>query len=79
MKTFKINYLAPNTKNKRTRYGSYPCFIRQVATYHCDTEEEAIAKFNKYHANKNHQFQFIWEETDIDRMRNFLTRKLMPR
>lgn len=78
MKTFKINYLAPNTTEKQ-RSGRYPVYIHKVVTYHCDTEEEAIQKFNKYHGSKKHQFQFIWEETDIDRLRVCLTHKLMPR
>ena len=77
MKTYKINYLAPNTLEKQ-RSGKYPVYIHKVATYHCDTEEEAIQKFHKYHDTKKHQFQFIWEETDIDRMRACLTHKLMP-
>ena len=76
MKTFKINYLAPNTPEKQ-RSGRHPVYTHKVATYHCNTEEEAIEKFHKYHANKPHHFQFIWEETDIDRMRIFLTTTLM--
>lgn len=78
MKTYKINYLKPNTAHK-TVHGCCPCLIHEVATYHCETEEEAIEKFNKYHGKKKHQFQFIWEETEIDRLRKQLTKMLMPR
>ncbi len=79
MKTFKVNYLAPNTEGKHTRYGRCPVYIHKIATYTCETEEEAIERFNKYHSGKPHHFQFVWEETDIDRMRSFLTNRLMPR
>ena len=76
MKTFKINYLAPN-KNNKTVHGRCPVLIHKVATYHCETEEEALAKFEKYHGKKYHQFQFIWEETGIDSVRINLAGKLL--
>ena len=78
MKTFKVNYLAPNTAEKQ-RSGRHPVYIHKVATYHCNTEEEAVEKFNKYHGSKKHQLQFVWEETDIDRLRAKLTKALMPK
>ncbi len=78
MKTFKICYSAPN-KGMKSVHGHFPCFIYKEATYHCETEEEAIAKFNRYHANKRHTISHIWEETEIDRLRKYLTRQLMPR
>ena len=78
MKIFKVNYLAPNTIGRKTRSGKIPVYIHKVATYHCNTEEEAVEKFNKYHNNKNHTFQFIWEETGIDRLRKQLTKVFTP-
>lgn len=78
MKTFKVNYLAPNAPEKQ-RSGRHPIYVHKVATYHCNTEEEAVEKFNKYHGHKRHQLQFVWEETDIDRLRAKLTKMLMPR
>ena len=75
MKTFKINYLAPNSPANQ-RAGK-PVMIHKVATYHAETEKQAIEKFERLHGGKYHLFQFIWEETEIDRLQNYLTKKLM--
>lgn len=77
MRVFKVNYLKPNPRhNGDVRK---PLLIHDVATYKAESEEEAIAKFHKYHDGKHHQFQFIWEEKPIDKLRRELGRKLLPR
>lgn len=76
MKVYKVSYLKPNPNWKPNQ----PLLVYCTATYHAESEDEAVARFHKLHDNKRlHQFQYVWEENPFDKLRKELGKKLLPR